>query len=96
MAGIPTGDLSNITGSTVTHSCSEGKRQSTTNAFNKHNIGPREFESPRVSRQSSITSPRTPQVYQAVTPHGSKTPISRKFPGPAGLLPKLVSKKCFY
>ena len=95
VAGIPTGDLSNIKGSTPTTSYSERKRQSTTNAFNKHNIGPREFESPRVSRQSSITSPRTPQAYQAVTPCTSKTPISRKFPGPAGLLPKLVSKKCF-
>lgn len=89
VAGIPTGDLSNITGSTPTTSCSERKRQSTTNAFNKHNIGPREFESPRVSSCSAITSPRTPQVYQAVTPRSSKTPISRKFPGPAGLLPKL-------
>ena len=97
VAGIATGDLSNtMSGSTATSSCGERKRQSTTNAFNKNNIGPREFESPRVSRQSAITSPRTPQVYQAVTPRSSKTPISRKFPGPAGLLPKLVSKKCFY
>lgn len=87
VAGIP--------GSTATNSSSERKRQSTTNAFNKSgNFGPREFENPRVSSQSAITSPRTPQVYQAVTPRSSKTPISRKFPGPAGLLPKLVSKKC--
>ena len=96
VAGIPAGDLSNITGSTATSSSSERKRQSITNAFNKNNIGPREFESPRVSRQSAITSPRTPHACQAVTPRTSKTPISRKFPGPAGLLPKLVSKKCFY
>lgn len=81
VAGIP--------GSTATSSSSERKRQTTTNAFNKHNIGPREFESPRVSRQSAITSPRTPHACQAVTPRTSKTPISRKFPGPAGLLPKL-------
>ena len=96
VAGIPTGDLSNITGSTATGSSSERKRQSITNAFNENNVGPREFESPRVSRQGAITSPRTPQAYQAVTLLSSKTPISRKFPGPAGLLPKLVSKKCFY
>ena len=50
VAGIPTGDLSNITGSTATGSCSERKRQSITNAFNENNVGPREFESPRVSR----------------------------------------------
>ena len=96
VAGIPTEDLSNTTGSIATSSCSERKRQSTTNAVNKNNIGPREFESPIMCRQSAITSPRTPQAYQAVTLHSSKTPISRKFPGPAGLLPKLVSKECFY
>ena len=57
-------------------------------------------ETPVTSRQSGRTGSNTPQVNQAVmpvisrshsrTPSVSKTPTSRKFPGPAGLLPKLV------
>ena len=68
--------------------------------FNKNCIGTRVPETPRGSRQSAGTGPSTPQANQAgtpvmhrslaKTPSSNRTPKSRKFPGPAGLLPKLV------
>lgn len=57
-------------------------------------------ETPVMLRRSVSRGSSTPQGHQtpvvnrshARTPSGSKTPKTRKFPGPAGLLPKLVCK----
>ena len=60
---------------------------------------------PGVNKQGSGTGPSATQTYQTVTPgvnrslartpSSSRTPKTRKFPGPAGLLPKLVCNELF-
>ncbi|XP_078377088.1 uncharacterized protein LOC144660357 [Oculina patagonica] len=72
---------------------------SSTSTLNKSLNGTRTPETPLMFRQRAGAGPSTPQVHQAVTPvvnrscnrtpSGIKTPTTRKFPGPAGLLPKL-------
>lgn len=79
--------------------CNQTERHSA-NTFHGNLNETKASETPVMSKQSGHTGSNTPQGHQAVTPvvnrsHSrtpsvSKTPTSRKFPGPAGLLPKLV------
>ena len=64
--------------------------------------GAKASETPMMSRQKGFAGSNTPRGHQASTPivnrsysrnpSVSKMPTPRKFPGPAGLLPKLVCK----
>ena len=72
------------------------------NTFHGNLDGAKASKTPLMSRQKGYVGSNTPQGHQASTPivnrsHSrnpsvSKTPTPRKFPGPAGLLPKLVCK----
>ena len=98
---IQTSNLHTTTGSASTVACNQLERQCA-NIFNKHLIGHKAPETPKAGRQIARAGASTPQGYQAVTPvvnrslvrtpSSIKTPKTRKFPGPAGLLPKLVCK----
>ena len=89
-------------GNTSSSLPNQTERPSSNGVFTKNSNEPRTPEASLMLRQSIGAGPRTPQVNQAVTPivnrshvrtpSGSKTPMARKFPGPAGLLPKLVCK----
>ena len=86
-------------GKTSSSFCNQTERHSA-NTFHGNLNGIKASETPAMSRKSGHTGSNTPQGHQAVTPvvnrsHSrtpavSKTPSSRKFPGPAGLLPRLV------
>jgi len=92
------GNFPTTMGNANTASCNQTERQSAV-VFNKNLNGAKAPPAPEMSRQSVEAQPITPQAYQAVTPRmnrsltrtpsSSKTPNTRKFPGPAGLLPKL-------
>jgi len=99
------GNFPTTMGNANTASCNQTERQSAV-VFNKNLNWAKAPPTPQMSRQSVGAQPITPQAYQAVTPRmnrsltrtpsSSKTPNTRKFPGPAGLLPKLVCKpSCF-
>ena len=89
-------------GNTSSLLCNQAERHSPNDSFTKNSNGTRILETPVMFRQNAGAGSRTPQAHQAVTPFvnrshnrtpsGFKTPKTRKFPGPAGLLPKLVCK----
>jgi len=95
----PIGNSSSPIDNTSSSLCNQTERQSA-NTLHGNLNGNKGSENPLMSRQSVHNGSNTPQGHQAVTPivnrsHSrtpsvSKTPTSRKFPGPAGLLPKLV------
>ena len=95
----PIGNSSSPIDNTSSFLCNQTKRHSA-NTLHGNLNGNKGSENTLMSRQSGHTGSNTPQGHQAVTPivnrsHSrtpsvSKTPTSRKFPGPAGLLPKLV------
>ena len=92
-------------GKTTSSFCNQIERHPA-NTFHGNLDGTKSSETPVMPRQSGHAGSNTLQVNQAVTPvvnrsHSrtpsvSKTPTSRKFPGPAGLLPKLVCIICTY
>ena len=94
-----TGDSPLLRGKTTSSFCNQIQRHPA-NTFHGNLDGTKASETPVMPRRSGHAGSNTPQVNQAVTPvvnrsHSrtpsvSKTPTSRKFPGPAGLLPKLV------
>jgi len=94
----PIGNSSSPIDNTSSSLCNQTERHSA-NTLPGNLNGNKGSENPLMSRQSGYTGSSTPQGQQAVTPivnrsHSrtpsvSKTPMSRKFPGPAGLLPKL-------
>lgn len=96
-----TGDSPSHIGNTSSSLCNQTERHSA-NTFHSNLHGTKASETPVTFKQSGCTGSNTPQGHQAVTPvvnrrHArsppiTKTPTSRKFPGPAGLLPKLVCK----
>ena len=71
-------------------------------SLNKDMIGNKAPETPQMRRTLEVTGLSTPCTHQTITPavgktdartpFSGKTPQARKFPGPAGLLPKLVTK----
>ena len=94
-----TGNSSSPIGNASSSLCNQTERHSV-DTFRGNLNGTKASENTVMPRQSGRTGSNTPQGHQAVTPiinrsHSrtpsvSKTPTSRKFPGPAGLLPKLV------
>ena len=88
-------------GNTSSSLCNQTERYSA-NTFHGNLNGAEASTTPVISRQKGYAGLNTPQGHQASTPivnrsHSrnpsvSKTPTPRKFPGPAGLLPKLVCK----
>lgn len=96
-----TGDSPSHIDNTSASLCNQTERHSA-NTFHNNLNGTKASETPVMFRESGCTGSNTPQGHQAVTPvvnrrHArtppiTKTPTSRKFPGPAGLLPKLVCK----
>ena len=70
-------------------------------SFNRNMNTSKAPETPIMCRERTVPGLSTPQVHHATTPvvnksctrtpFSSKTPKTRKFPGPAGLLPQLVS-----
>lgn len=98
---MQTRNFHKTTGSADTAVYNQQERQCA-NIFNERLIGHKAPKTPTFARQIAGTGPRTPQGHQAITsvvnrslartPSSIKTPKTRKLPGPAGLLPKLVSK----
>ena len=98
---MQTRNFHKTTGSADTAVCNQQERHRA-NIFNENLIGHKARKTPTFARQISVTGLSTPQGNQAITPvvnrslartpSSIKTPKTRKFPGPAGLLPKLVSK----
>lgn len=96
-----TGNSPLLMGNTSSSLCNQTERHSG-NTFHGNLDGTKASETPLMFRQKGYASSNTPQGHQASTPivnrsHSrnpsvSKTPTPRKFPGPAGLLPKLVCK----
>ena len=98
-----TGNDTRATGSANSFSCNTLQKPCTNSETNSTN-GIKAFETPPHARlkKTNGAAPSTSREHQVVTPgrnvslimtpNSSKTPKTRRFPGPAGMLPKLVRK----
>ena len=99
----PPGNDTRATGSANSYSCNTLQTPCTNSDTNSTN-GIKAFETPPHARlkKTNGAAPSTSREHQVVTPgrnvslimtpYSSKTPKTRRFPGPAGMLPKLVRK----
>ena len=97
------GNDTRATGSANSFSCNTLQTPFTSSETNNTN-GIKAFETPPHARlkKTNCAAPSTSREHQVVTPgrnvslvmtpNSSKTPKTRRFPGPAGMLPKLVRK----